>query len=75
MKVHQFIEKNEKQLLKLIRLGTLNGSLIVQYYIYKDYHDTRKITSKMQRYSIVAEKNRISERTVMKSIKEMEKNM
>lgn len=73
MKVSDFIQKNEKKMTRLNRLGYVNSSVILQFRIYQDFKRLSSSMPKMQRYSDVAEKFKVSEKTVRDSIRKMEK--
>lgn len=73
MKVFEFIQKNEKKVQDLTKLGLVNSSIISQYKIYKDFDSLKTSIPLMQRYSLIAERNGVSERTVMTAVKVMKK--
>lgn len=69
------IEENFNFIQVLLSYGKIDVSVINEYHIYKEYEKTTEIKSKMQRYSIVADNLRISERTVMRAVNSMEKEI
>lgn len=69
------IEENFNFIQVLLSYGKIDVSVINEYHIYKEYEKTIDIKSKMQRYSIVADNLRISERTVMRAVNSMEKEI
>lgn len=71
MKVSDFIEKNEKKMTRLNRLGYVNSSVILQFKIYQDFNKLKTSIPKMERYSEVAEKHKVSEKTVRDAVRKM----
>lgn len=73
MKVGDFVAKNEKNLVKLNRLGYVNSSVILQFKIYQDFNRLKTSIPVMQRYSELSEKYRVSEKTIRNAVARMKK--
>lgn len=69
------IEENFNFIQILLSYGKIDISVINEYHIYKEYERLSDIKSKMLRYSEVAEILKISERTVMRAVNSMEKEI
>jgi|GEM_PF-6509739 len=69
------IEENFNFIQILFSHGKIDLSVMNEYHIYKEYEKTLSIKSKMMRYTVVAETLKISERTVMRAIDSMEKEI
>lgn len=74
-KIADYISKNIKRINHDIKIGLIPLSVMQNYEIYNLYLSVSEYESKpMKRYSIVANRCKISVSTVRKSIREMEKN-
>jgi len=75
-KVVDVLNTNAEILFKLRKCGVVNiESLTDQYSVYQIYLGFDKVKEKMVRYSMTAEKSKVSIQSVMKIIKLMEKQI
>lgn len=73
VKLGDYITKNYDVVDKLLKSGKVPVSLKTEYEIYQYFNTTGHLKSTMQRYTNTAEAMRVSERTVMRAVKEMRK--
>lgn len=75
--VAQFIEENIDDLKKLHKIGIVSCKLINSYSIYTYFKslNPQDVPEIMSRYTFTAEAKNVSERSVMRAIKEMESTM
>lgn len=75
--VAKFVEDHITELKNLQKLGIVSSTLIANFHIYSYYKSLNpaKVPQKMNRYTFTAEAMKVSERSVMRAIKEMEKTM
>lgn len=73
--VAQFIEENMDDLKKLHKIGIVSCNLITNYSIYSYFKSLNPQEEKMTRYTFTAEAMKVSERSVMRAVKEMESAM
>lgn len=70
-----FVEENYNIIQTLFSYGKVSQTLINEYHIYKEYQKHDNIQSKMLRYSIVSEMLKISDKSVIRAINNMEKEV
>lgn len=70
-----FVEENYNMIQTLFSHGKVSQTLINEYHIYKEFQKLDHIKSKMQKYSVVSELLRISERSVRYAVDNMEKEV
>lgn len=73
--LHQYVKENLQTIRRLTRAGIISGRVIRHYQIYTQYKDLQPGTNKMHRYHTVADNMRISSRSVMRAVSEMERNI
>lgn len=71
MKIKDYFRRNYTKEVKLYKLG-LGKDKLIRYYKYCEEFDQLKTSiPRMQRYSIVAENNKVSEKTVRLAVRVM----
>lgn len=70
-----FVEENYNIIQTLFSYGKVSQTLINEYHIYKEYQKLTDVQSKMLRYSIVSEMLKISDKSVIRAISNMEKEV
>lgn len=74
--VAQYIEKNICEVRRLTALGIFPLSLLSNYRLYLIYKNTEYLSSsKMDRYTFVAEEEKVNERSVMRAVYKMESKL
>jgi hypothetical protein len=75
-KVVDIVKQQSELLFKLRKTGVTNLDTITDAYsVYQIYLGYENVTEKMVRYSMTAEKSKISIQSVMKNVKLMERNI
>ena len=75
MKKHEYVRKNINTIKKLIKTGDLSSKILNYYSLHTTYTAYSQVKNKMERYSFVAEDNKVSTREVMRAVKDMESNV
>lgn len=70
-----FVEENYNIIQTLFSYGKVSQTLINEYHIYKEYEKLDDVQSKMMKYSIVSEMLKISDKSVIRAINNMEKEV
>lgn len=74
-KVADYISKNMGVVKTLVKIGKMPLSVMNDYDIFKMWQCTEHEKSQMQRYKSVAKNFKVSERTVIRAVNEMKKNI
>lgn len=75
MKLKEYMRRNYKSELKLYKLGLGKDTLIRYYQYCKEFDQLKTSIPRMERYSIVAENNRVSEKTVRLAVRVMNSSL
>lgn len=70
-----FVEENYNIIQTLFRYGKVSQTLINEYHIYKEYQKLEDVQSKMMKYSIISDMLRISDKSVIRAVNNMEKEV
>jgi len=71
-----FIETNYNEFKGFVKAGIISPTTLNNYNMYCQFCELNKdIKSKMLRFSIVADKNKVSEKTVIRAVREMQKTL
>lgn len=71
--VSDFIKDNMCKVRQLTAMGILPTSLMSNYRIYLKFKESEGESSKMNRYSLVAENEGVNEATVIRAVSKMER--
>lgn len=74
-KMIDFIEENYNIIQTLFSYGKVSQTLINEYHIYKEYQKLEDVQSKMMKYSIISDMLRISDKSVIRAVNNMEKEV
>jgi len=74
-KLADYITKNITVIKTLVKVGKMPLSVMQDYEMFRMWQKTASEKSQMQRYKIVAKSSKVSERTVIRAVSEMKKNI
>jgi len=74
-KVADYISKNMGVVKTLVKIGKLPLSVMNDYDMFKMWQGTEHEKSQMQRYKTVAKTFKVSDRSVIRAVSEMKKNI
>jgi len=74
-KVADYLSKNMGVVKTLVKIGKMPLSVMSDYDIFRSWQATEYEKSQMQRYKTVAKNFKVSERTVIRAVSEMKKNI
>lgn len=75
MEIIEIIKKNIETFHLFVRAGIISCNYISNIDIYQYYKSLENIKSKMDRYVLTAEQKKVSEGTVRRIVREMEKKI
>ena len=70
-----FVEDNYNIIQTLFSYGKVSQTLINEYHIYKEYQNLDHVKSKMEKYSIISDLLKISDKSVIRAVSNMEKEV
>lgn len=70
-----FVEENYNIIQTLFSYGKVSQTLINEYHIYKEFQKLENIKSKMEKYSIVSDLLKVSDKSVIRAVNNMEKEV
>ena len=75
MKKHEFITKNFEEMKRLTKNGMMSPTMLAHHSIYQCYQNYSNLKSKMLRYQCASNDCKVSVRTVIAVVQDMERNM
>lgn len=74
-RIVEFVEDNYNVIQVLFGHGKISPTLINEYHIYQEYLKLSHIKSKMERYSIISDMLKISDKSVIRAVSNMEREV